>query len=278
MVSLTFLSAVAAASLLSMASAQSSTVTVSQMESAPTEVPDLQESLSIGCFNSSTPLDDYGSSVGQSRGNCKFICAYVGKNVMAVSDGVNCWCGNLFPALDTQTNNGSCNTVCRGYGKEDCGGPAMYWVMTTGLTLNRIKNYEPPVSSSSTSQTPLAQSTQFISTVTERPTNTPSSAPSSGGTNKVGIAVGVVVGVLVLVAIIAGVFFFLRHKRRREVEEEYRRQANINSFTAGGKLHTSNSSMTDSRLDPEFMARRASNGSIADNEDYSRRILKVTNA
>lgn len=151
----------------------------------------------------------------------------------------------------------------------------MLWVMTTGLTLNKIKNYEPPVSSSSASQTPLAQSTQVLSTVLEKPTNTPSSAPSSGGPNKVGIAVGVVVGVLVLVGIIAGVFFFLRHKRRREVEEEFRRQANINSFTAGGKLHTSNSSMTDSRLDPEFMARRASNGSIADNEDYSRRILKV---
>jgi cell wall integrity and stress response component len=59
------------------------------------------------------------------------------------------------------------------------------------------------------------------------------------------------------------------------VEEEYRRQAAVNSFVSGGKLHTSNSSMTDSRLDPEFMARRQSNGSIADNEDYSRRILKV---
>jgi hypothetical protein len=34
--------------------------------------------------------------------------------------------------------------------------------------------------------------------------------------------------------------------------------------------------MTDSRLDPEYFAnRRSSNGSIADNEDYSRRILKV---
>ena len=84
-----------------------------------------------------------------------------------------------------------------------------------------------------------------------------------------------VVGVLALAAIIAGVVLFLRRKRRQEVEEEYRRRADINSFTAGGKPHTSNSSMTDSRLDPEFYNRRASNGSIADNEDYSRRILKV---
>lgn len=69
---------------------------------------------------------------------------------------------------------------------------------------------------------------------------------------------------------------FLRHKRRREVEEEYRRRNAVNSFISGDKLHTSNSSMTDSRLDPEFMNRRQSNGSIADNEDYSRRILKVS--
>lgn len=82
-------------------------------------------------------------------------------------------------------------------------------------------------------------------------------------------------GVVALVGIVAGVMLYLRHKRRREVEEEYRRQAAVNSFVAGNKLHTSNSSMTDSRLDPEFMMRRQSNGSIADNEDYSRRILKV---
>jgi cell wall integrity and stress response component len=86
----------------------------------------------------------------------------------------------------------------------------------------------------------------------------------------------VVVGVVVLAAVVAGVIFFLRHKKRRELEEEHRRHTAASSFIAGGKLHTSNSSMTDSRLDPEYFAnRRSSNGSIADNEDYSRRILKV---
>jgi hypothetical protein len=68
----------------------------------------------------------------------------------------------------------------------------------------------------------------------------------------------------------------LRRRRQKQAEEDYRRNAaNIDNFVSGGKLHTSASSMNDSRIDPSFMDRRQSNGSIADNEDYSRRILKV---
>jgi cell wall integrity and stress response component len=68
------------------------------------------------------------------------------------------------------------------------------------------------------------------------------------------------------------------------VEEEYRRNAAVSDFIAGGAgkpPHSSggSSSFTDMRLDPAVMAqRRMSDGSIADNQDYSRRILKVTNA
>lgn len=94
--------------------------------------------------------------------------------------------------------------------------------------------------------------------------------------NTAGIAAGVVVGIVGLFAIIGGVWFFMRRRRQKQAEEDYRRNAsNIDQFVAGGKLHTSNSSMNDSRIDPSFMDRRQSNGSIADNEDYSRRILKV---
>jgi cell wall integrity and stress response component len=88
--------------------------------------------------------------------------------------------------------------------------------------------------------------------------------------------VGVVVGILALASILFGVWFLLRRRRQHQAEEDYRRNAaNVNAFVNGGKLHTSNSSMNDSRLDPSFVDRRQSNGSIADNEDYSRRILKV---
>jgi hypothetical protein len=85
-----------------------------------------------------------------------------------------------------------------------------------------------------------------------------------------------VVGIVGLSAICAGVWFFLRRRRQKQAEDDYRRNAaNIDQFVSGGKLHTSASSINDSRIDPSFMDRRQSNGSIADNEDYSRRILKV---
>jgi len=77
-------------------------------------------------------------------------------------------------------------------------------------------------------------------------------------------------------------YLFIRNKKRREVEEEYRRNAAVSTFIGGGKPPNSSggdSAFTDTRLDQATMAqRRMSDGSIADNQDYSRRILKVTNA
>jgi cell wall integrity and stress response component len=99
-----------------------------------------------------------------------------------------------------------------------------------------------------------------------------SSSGKSGG-SKAGIAAGVVVGIIVVGAIIGGAWFYLRARKRRAVEEEYRRNATINSFIA---KPGSASSISDSRLEPSvMMQRRMSDGSIADNQDYSRRILKV---
>ena len=81
-------------------------------------------------------------------------------------------------------------------------------------------------------------------------------------------------GVVGLAAIVGGVWFFLRRRRQKQAEADYRRNAaGVNDFINGGK--TTASSVNDSRIDPSFMDRRQSNGSIADNEDYSRRILKV---
>lgn len=95
------------------------------------------------------------------------------------------------------------------------------------------------------------------------------------GPNKGAIAAGVIVGLLAVIAIAVGAFFFLRSRKRRAIEEEYRRNAAMNGM-AGGKPE-SPSSMGDSRLEPSVMlGRRMSDGSIADNQDYSRRILKVS--
>lgn len=70
----------------------------------------------------------------------------------------------------------------------------------------------------------------------------------------------------------------MRHRRRREIEEEFARNAAVSSFISGGKspLSSSGGSFNDPRIDPAALAqRRMSDGSIADNQDYSRRILKV---
>jgi len=106
--------------------------------------------------------------------------------------------------------------------------------------------------------------------VTEKPT----SEPSSGGPNVGAIAGGVVVGVLVVAGAIMGMFFYMRRKRNREIEEEHHRNAAVNSFISG-KTGSSGGSITDARLDPVMAQRRMSDGSIADNHDYSRKILRV---
>lgn len=99
-------------------------------------------------------------------------------------------------------------------------------------------------------------------------------ASSSSGPNKAGIAAGVVVGIVALSAIAGGTFFFLRNRKRRAIEEEYRRNV---AGDYGAKPPTSSAgSVSDARLEPSvMMQRRQSDGSIADNQDYSRRILKV---
>lgn len=70
-----------------------------------------------------------------------------------------------------------------------------------------------------------------------------------------------------ILSIGAGAFLIIRKRNREKVEEEYRRSAAAREF---GQKPSS-----DSRLDPAMVQRRDSVGSIADNEDYSRRILKV---
>lgn len=151
------------------------------------------------------------------------------------------------------------------------------WVVLTGKTLNKVEYADPPASSSkkASSAAPTSAASQAAAS------STPSKAPAADQPSKpntAGIAAGVVVGIVGLGAIIGGVWFFLRRRRQKQAEEDYRRNAaNVDQFVAGGKMHTSAaSSVNDSRIDPSFGDRRQSNGSIADNEDYSRRILKVS--
>ncbi|KAG9650138.1 hypothetical protein KCU95_g9870, partial [Aureobasidium melanogenum] len=144
---------------------------------------------------------------------------------------------------------------------------------------------------STTSTTPTAGKATVITSVapgttviiTQVPTSTSTSSADSekkhkGGSNTAGIAAGVVVGIVVVAALFGAAFFFWRRKQRRETETGHQ-QLNDYSSSAQKPMAYRPAPGPDSRIDPDAMAsRRMSDGSIADNEDYSRRILKVTNA
>ncbi|USP73371.1 hypothetical protein yc1106_00645 [Curvularia clavata] len=278
MVSFRFTSALVAASIVAMVSADSGTATIKNPITTPTVTKAASAMTSIGCFETGLPLENHGPYKFQSPGNCQLVCLQLNKDVMGLSDGENCWCGDEIPAQEWQVENNTCSTSCAGDDTTGCGGKDRLWVVLTGNTRNQVDYFKP--SSSSSSVPAKTSSSGGTSTAAASATVSPTSAPQQDDKpNTVAIAVGVVVGILALGAILFGVWFLLRRKRQQQAEEDYRRNAaNVNAFVGGGKqLHTSNSSMNDSRLDPSFMDRRQSNGSIADNEDYSRRILKVTN-
>lgn len=104
------------------------------------------------------------------------------------------------------------------------------------------------------------------------PSPTASTDQSNGnGISPGAIAAAVIVSVLGVAGIIAAVIFFLKWRKGRDEMSAHRRIQSTNAF---GPPITN-----DSRLDPSMVERRTSNGSIfADNEDYSRRILRVANA
>jgi len=267
MVSTTVMSALFAASLLSLTSAQ---------DASGTYTGPLNALKTLGCYSSYQPLQDEGSYTFQSSGNCQKICVGLKKQVMGLVNGESCYCGDLLPAKADEVDDKECNTPCNGWPQDDCGGNQKWRILLSGLTQNQIPNFDPASVSSASSKTP-ATTVVGGSTivVTVGPTET-SGSSSGGGSNKAGIAAGVVVGLVVPALIIAGVVLWLRNRKKKAADEAYHQQQNVSNFFAGGK-NTSHSSMNDTRLDPEVMMRRASDGSIADNQDYSRRILKVTN-
>lgn len=202
---------------------------------------------------------------------------------MATTEGSTCLCGNELPPESAKVDESKCNAPCDGYDIENCGGKGFYQVYLTGLgtpgTSDDESSSASPTSSDSQSTTSakpsvITKAGQTI-IVTASATSAPeSNSGSSGGSSKVGIAVGVVVGVIAVAAIVGGIILLLKRRRNKAIEEEHRRSAAVGSFVKGSNSETS--STTDHRLDPKaFSHRRESLGSIADERDFSRRILQV---
>ncbi|PQE32419.1 hypothetical protein CJF32_00001182 [Rutstroemia sp. NJR-2017a WRK4] len=249
----------------------------------------------LGCFSSGDGLTKNSTYVFNSKGYCQQQCVPVDFSVQATHNSDECWCGNYIPPANDSVEDSYCNDPCAGINTEMCGGRKYWSVYLTG-TENSADNYDAAEASSSaasvaataTSSTAPSVVTVGGQTVTVQATSAAAASSSaaaisekkSSGPSKAGIAAGVVIGVLAAAGIAGGIFLWMRSRKRREVEEEYRRNAAVNNFAAGGKSSVSSggASFTDTRLDPTLANRRMSDGSIADNQDYSRRILKVTNA
>ncbi|KAI9850753.1 MAG: hypothetical protein M1838_005164 [Thelocarpon superellum] len=255
----------------------------------------LKQPLYQGCYSAGGTLQDQGSYTFQTSGWCQNLTVVVfNKPVMALTAGSHCWIGDELPPPSDKVDDSKCNTPCNGFPSQKCGGQNFWGAWLTG-TEATVPNMPASSSSSSnpsttsapsSSNTPTTTKSSQPSTITEAGQTIVVTAPSqsdgsaatqstSSGPNKAAIAAGVVVGLVAIAALAGGTFLFLRGRKRRAVEEEYRRNAAINGIT--GKTDSS-SSVSDSRLEPSvMMQRRMSDGSIADNQDYSRRILKVTN-
>ncbi|RFU73124.1 hypothetical protein TARUN_9124 [Trichoderma arundinaceum] len=264
-----------------------------QVPSAP-PVPNAFRSQ--GCWSSRGNMTKASvKSTDVSSGSCNLHCVAEKYPVSGLQADI-CYCGMVYPPEDTQVDDSKCNFPCPAYPKEACGSlgqSGVYSIWNTGVNINPA-NYEPPSSSTSSSSSSHTSSTtspgsekssdasapSLPASQSAEPTSADGSDGGSKKTNVAGIAAGTVVGVVVLGGLLGAAFFTMRRRRNAEIEEEHRRNAAVNAFINGSKPPSTSGSisMTDSRLDPIMAHRRLSDGSIADNEDYSRRILRVTNA
>lgn len=123
MVLIRFASVIAAASLLMTAAAQSTstpTTTIKNPVTTPTVIKDARAMVELGCYATGTPLENHGPFLYQSPGNCQLVCLQFNKNVMGVSDGENCWCGDMIPPKESKVDNSLCDTGCGGDNNTMC--------------------------------------------------------------------------------------------------------------------------------------------------------------
>jgi cell wall integrity and stress response component len=88
--------------------------TVKNPITTPTVILAASAMTDIGCFETGVPLENHGHFQFRSPGNCQLVCLELDKDVMGLSDGENCWCGDLIPPEDSKVNNSTCSTTCRG--------------------------------------------------------------------------------------------------------------------------------------------------------------------
>jgi len=252
----------------------------------PSQLPKAGARRSQGCYLAKGDTWELTPSTLDfpASGSCLDYCQPLNFTVAGLQ-AEDCYCGYDYPPKDTSTDDSDCSYPCPGYDLEACGNidPTAFSVWNSGVKA-KVPYAEDPSSSTTATSTSKATATadpEKTSTDSAVPATSTEESGSEDGSkgSTVGIAVGVVVGVLLFAAAIGGGFFYMRRQKRMEEAEERRRADAVSAFTTGGsKPGSINGSFADSRLDPVMAHRRMSDGSIADNEDYSRKILRVTNA
>jgi cell wall integrity and stress response component len=121
MVYIRLASVFAAASMIMMAAAADDEPTkIKNPITTPTVTLPASAMTSIGCFETGIPLENHGEYGFQSPGNCQLVCLEQNKDVMGLSNGKECWCGDEIPAKDWQVKNETCGTPCAGDKTWDC--------------------------------------------------------------------------------------------------------------------------------------------------------------
>ncbi|KAJ6083943.1 hypothetical protein N7486_010743 [Penicillium sp. IBT 16267x] len=235
----------------------------------------------VGCYNSSLGMSNKTSNEYQSSGWCQVRCMGNGAAAFALTGRFYCLCGDELPPSSDKVDSSNCDTPCPGYPQDKCGADDYYSVYTTGLE-GDVQSYSASTTSSSSSSNSTASETGSAGVSTtvnsagqtvyvtdisnnEAAAGSAQDAKQSKSPNTAAIAAGVVVGVVGVAALVGAAFFFYRSRKQK----------------AQGYLGGRDSGlppMSDSRYDGQYMAqRRQSNGSIDDDQDFSRRILQVTN-
>ena len=273
-------------------SPQDQTESSQKGKQSPSEFPVPGQLKPQGCFSSQGNITVKQTVANLASGSCGEVCLAKNYAVMAVR-GNQCLCGTHYPPEDKLVKDSNCRFPCPYYDKEACGGvgdPGFWSVFNTGADVEATNLKKDPKdedededssdSTSAASSSAAAKTSAAETAPAQSKTQEPEEEEDDGGSsgpNTAAIAAGVVVGVLAVGAGIGGFFFWMRRRRNAEIEEDHRRNAAVNAFINGSKPESSHGSisMTDSRLDPVMANRRLSDGSIADNQDYSRRILRV---
>lgn len=250
----------------------------------PAGTPASGAQVCVGCYTSKANMTVEETKGDVSSGSCRTACL-AKKYTLEAVQGQSCYCGFAMPPDDTLVDDDKCNFKCPAFGKEACGSigtPKHYTIFNMGVDVDPPIYEEKESSTSSTAAVHSSTASDAAPEETIVESKTPDSDSGdddkkSDGPNIAGIVAGSVVGVVAVAGGAGALWFFMRRRRNTEIEEEHRRNAAVNAFISGSKPPGSSGSisMTDSRLDPVMAHRRLSDGSIADNEDYSRKILRV---